>query len=373
MSDRSGQTRRQILSGLGAAGAVGLAGCSGGDGGGDGGDGGSTESETEATEGMDEVQAAWVIQGPVGDLGWNFAHDDARQKTDEAFDWVSTESSTEVAVSDAVQTMSQYANDGYDVVFGSTFSFQDQIVEAAQNNPDTLFEHCAGYETSDNLSRFFGRITEPRFVSGVAAGMLTESNTIGFVGAFPTPQVIRGLNSVMMGVRQVNEDATMKVRWVNSWNDPPTARESASVLMEEGADVMTQHMNSAAPVEAAHGEGVWAVGFNAPMGQFAEEDYVISPVWSWDAYYKQVMKDIRDGTWESGFTWGGLDSGIVGLDEWGDEVPQDVIDRAEEARTDLENDDLDIWAGSQFEGESDRFLFREMSSYVEGVEGEAPE
>lgn len=366
MSDRRGRSRRQVLAGLGAAGAVGLAGCSGG--------GEETEAGSSGTSsGSDGVKAAWVIQGPVGDLGWNFAHDDARQKTDEAFDWVSTASSTEVAVSDAVQTMGQYADDGYDVVFGTTFSFQDQIVTAAENNPDTLFEHCAGYETSDNLSRYFGRVTEPRFVSGVAAGMLTESNTIGFVGAFPTPQVIRGLNSVMMGVRQVNEEATMKVRWVNSWNDPPTARESASVLIEEGADVMTQHMNSAAPVEAAHSEGVWAVGFNAPMKQFGEEDYVVSPVWGWDAYYKQVVKDIREGSWEPGFTWGGLESGMVGLDEWGEEVPQDVIDRAEEARSGIESGDVDIWAGSKFEGKDDRFLFREMSSYVEGVEGSVPE
>lgn len=365
------RSRREVLAGMGVAGAMGLAGCSGG-GGGDGsssGDGSSGSSESDS----DQVNAAWVIQGPVGDLGWNFAHDNARQIVDENNDWVNTEVSTEVAVSDAVQTMSQYADDGFDVVFGSTFSYQDQIVEASENNPDTLFEHCAGYETSDNLSRYFGRITEPRFVSGVAAGMLTETDTIGFVGAFPTPQVIRGLNSVMMGVRQVNEDATMKVRWVNSWNDPPTARESATVLIEEGADVMTQHMNSAAPVQAAHSEGVWAVGFNAPMQQFAEEDYVISPVWGWDAYYSQVMQDIRDGNWEPGFTWGGLDSGMVGLDEWGDEVPQDVIDRAEQARTDLENGDIGVWDGSMFEGESEQFLFREMQTYVEGVEGEVPE
>lgn len=367
MNENPLRKRREVLAGIGAAGAVGLAGCSGG--GGNEGDESSTES---SDSGSDEVQAAWVIQGPVGDLGWNFAHDDARQIVEEKYDWVSTASATEVAASDAVQTMSQYANDGYDVVFGCTFSYQDQIVEAAQNNPDTTFEHCAGYETSDNLARYFGRITEPRFVSGVAAGMLTETNTIGFVGAFPTPQVIRGLNSVMMGVRQVNSEATMKVRWVNSWNDPPTARESASVLIEEGADVMTQHMNSAAPVEAAHDKGVWAVGFNAPMRQFAEEDYVISPVWGWDAYYEQVLQDIRNDSWEPSFTWGGLNRGMVGLDEWGDEVPQDVIDRAEEARTDLENGDIGVWDGSQFEDESDQFLFREMQSYVEGVEGEVP-
>lgn len=368
------RTRRSVLAALGSAGAAGLAGCTGGGGSASSGSGSGGSSGGSGTESdSDEVKAAWVIQGPVGDLGWNFAHDDGREKADEAFDWVTTASSTEVATADAVQTMGQYADDGYDVVFGTTFSFQDQIVTASENNPDTLFEHCAGYRTSDNLSRYFGRITEPRFVSGVAAGMLTESDTIGFVGAFPTPQVIRGLNSVMMGVRHVNDSATMRVKWINSWNDPPAAREAASVLVEEGADVMTQHMNSAAPVKAAYDADIWTTGFNAPMKQFGKENYVVSPIWGWQEYYKQVLQDIRNDEWESGFTWGGLDSGMVDLDEWGDEVPEEVIDEAESVRSDIESGDLDIWAGSQFEGESQEFLFREMSTFVEGVEGTVPE
>jgi basic membrane protein A len=353
--------RRDALRGITATGLVGVAGCLGGSGDSDG-DGGD-----------DQVQAAWVYTSEVGDLGWSWAHDQGRKAVDEEFDWLETSFSESVAPADGGRTMREYTNEGMDIVFGTTFEYMDPMTELAENNPDTLYEHCSGYETRENMGRYFGRVYQARYLAGVAAGMVTEADSLGYVAAFPIPEVIRGINAFTLGAAAVNEDVTTKVRWTNTWFDPPTEQEAAQALVDEDVDVMAQHQDSPAAVRTAAEADIWATGYDAPMREQGGDNYLTSPIWHWEEFYRPTLQAVRDDTWESDFYWEGLDSGIADLSEWGPEVTDDVKSEVESRRSDIESGDLDVWADSEFEGESDEAMFQEMGTYVDPVDGTVPE
>jgi basic membrane protein A len=289
----SRRTTIKTLGGLGAAGLAGLAGCTG-DGGGDGsdgsdgGDGADESTPTAAESGMDSVSAAWIYITEPGDMGWSWAHDHGRKAADEGFDWLETDTVESVEPADAERTIRELTNSGHDVIFATSFEYQDPMYSVAENNPDTVYEHCSGYRTRENMGRYFGRIDQARYLTGVAAGMMTEANSLGYVAAFPISEVVRGINAFTLGAASVNPDVTTQVRWTNSWFDPQTEREAANALVDEGVDVMAQHQDSSAAVQAAHEADIWATGYDAPMRQFAEEDYIASPIRHWKEFYETV-------------------------------------------------------------------------------------
>lgn len=362
-------SRRNALYTLGAAGLAGLAGCSSS---GDESTSSSATSETSSS-GTDTVRAAFVYSSEVGDLGWSWAHDQGRKAAAQSFDWLETDYTAAVAASDSQRVFEQYASEGYDIVFGCSFGYMDPMMQVAQDHPDVVFEHCTGYKTRENLGRYFGKMGQAKYLAGIAAGRLTEANTIGMVAPFATAEVIRLTNAMALGARSVNPDATFKVRWINSWYDPTSSGEAASSLIDDGCDVIASGMDSAAPVKTAHEADVWAIGYDAPMGQFGGDDYIVAPIWNWEVFYKPTIQSVKDGSWMSDFYWEGIDSNIVGLSDWGPEVPEDVRSEVSTAHTSIVEGNLDIWAGSKFEGKSDEFLFEEMSSFVEGFDSEVPE
>ena len=366
-------TRRRAVKALGLAGVTGLAGCSGGDAATDEGDSGDADSSDGGSDRSDTVKAAFVYNSEVGDQGWSWAHEQGRQAVADEYDWLETGHTEAVAPSDAKSVFEQYVQDDYDIVFGNTFGYMDTMVSVAEDNPDTLFEHCSGYETRENMGRYFGRMYEARYLAGVAAGMLTETNTLGYVAAIPIAEVVRGINAFTLGARSVNADVSTKVRWTNTWYDPPKEKEAATALIDEGVDVMAQHQDSAAAVQAAAEADIWATGYDAPMNEQGGDRYVTSPIWHWEEFYGPTLEAVHEGTWEPDSYWKGLDAGIVGLSDWGPEVPDEVKSIVDDTRSAIESGDTEVWADSTFADADDATLFQDMGSYVEGVEGSVPE
>jgi len=359
MVDKKSFSRRHVLAGLGATAVGGLAGCGGGQG-----DSGSDD---------DTIRAAWIYNTNIGDLGWTYAHEQGRLSVEEEFDWIETAYTESVAPADVERVLQQYTNNGYDVIYGCTFDYMDPMLSVASENPDTTYEHCAGYQTSENMGRYFGRVYEPRYLSGIAAAHLTESDTLGFVGAFPITQVIRGINAFALGALSVDPDLDIEIQYVNSWYDPPAEEQAAQTLIDNGADVITQHQNSPAPVRAASNADVWSIGFNAPMGEYGGEKYVTSPIWGWDAFYAQSLQELKNDDWSADFDWGGVGDGYVALDDFGPNVSDEAVSAVEDARTELVDGDTTVWSGSKFADSDDTFLFQEMSSYVDGIDATVPE
>lgn len=377
MTEKSQNTsRRDLLKWTGAAGLAGLAGCAGN---GDG-DGTTTEPSNGGTTSgeKDTVRAAWLYISETGDRGWSWALDQGRQAAEEKYDWLETSYSEAVAPSDGGSVMEEYASEGYDIIFGTTFEYMDPMYNVAEEYPDTIFEHATGYRTRENMGRFMGRIYQARYLAGVAAGMITETNLLGYVAAFPIAEVIRGLNAFALGAQSVNPDVEMQVRWINSWHDPTKNQQAAEALIDEGADVLGQHMDSPAAVRVASENDVWSVGYNSPMGEFGGDGYITSPIWNWEAFFAPTVQDVKNGEWESDFFWGDIGYEFEGtrlfeLDDWGPNVPQEAKDEVASVRESLAAGEMTVWDGSKFEGESDEFLFQNMGSFAEPVQGEVPD
>lgn len=331
------------------------------------------------------VKAGFVYISPPGDLGWTYAHDQGRQAAELALDNVETRyvenvAEEEGAVMDAVAELKDW---GANIIFTTSFGFMDPTLKAAGENPDIYFEHCSGYKTSDNMAAYFGRIYQSRYLSGIVAGRMTTANHIGYVAAFPIPEVIRGINAFTLGVRSVNPDATVHVGWTFSWYDPTLEGNAADTLLDEGADVMAQHQDSTAAVDRAEAHGAYAVGYDSDMLPLAPDTVLTSAVWNWGVYYTERIRLVQDGTWSTHSYWGSIADGIVDLGGFGSMVSQEIKDEVAAKRAELEAGTWDVFDGEVRKQDgtvwiatgssmSDDDLLG-MMEFVEGVVGDIPD
>jgi basic membrane protein A len=287
------------------------------------------ETTDAPTSDCEPIKAAFVYVGPIGDAGWTKKHDDGRQELAAALgDCVETsylESVPEGAESEAV--FDRLAREGNDVIFGTSFGYMDQMLAVAEKYPDVKFEHATGYKTSDNMSTYFGAAEEARYLSGMAAASVSESGQIGYVAAFPIPEVLRGINAFALGAQRINPDITVEVAWTSTWFGPTIEKEAAEALLNGGADVIAQHQDTASAGEAAQTAGGYWVGYNDDMSRFAPDAWLTAPVWDWGPYYISVVEAIADGTWASEQYYGNMADGLVNLAPVADVVPQDVRDQ----------------------------------------------
>jgi basic membrane protein A len=279
-----------------------------------------------ANAGEKEMKVGFVYVSPIGDAGYSYAHDVGRQAV-EAMDGVTTSYVESVSEGpDSERVILNMARKGYDVIFATSFGYMDPMLKVAKQFPKVAFLHCSGFKQSENMNNYFGRMYQARYLSGIVAGKMTKSNTIGYVAAFPIPEVIRGINAFALGAQSVNPDAEVRVVWTKTWYDPATEKEAAKSLLDVGADIIAQHQDSPGPQEAAEEKGVYSIGYNTDMATFAPKAHLTAPIWNWAPYYTQVVDEVRKGTWKAESVWPGLAEGIVGLAPYGPMVPQEVQD-----------------------------------------------
>ncbi len=340
------------------------------------------EDTTAPAAGGVPVKAAFVYVSPVGDAGWTLAHDTARQAID-GIDYVETAYTEAVPEgADAERTISQYVREGYNLIFTTSFGYMDPTINVASSNPGVTFMHCSGFKTADNVGTYFGRMYQPRYLTGMIAGKMTKSNKVGYVAAHPIPEVIRGINAFALGVQSVNPEAKVHVVWTQTWYDPAKEREAAESLLDVGADVIAQHQDTPAPQQAAEKRGHYSLGYNSDMSSFAPKAHLTAPVWNWEVVYKRVAEEVHNGTWASGQYWGGLGDGVVDLAPYSDLVPQDVRDLVAAKRAEIVADSWDVFtgpinnqAGEAWVADGERMADGDMlgmSAFVEGVVGQMP-
>ena len=282
-----------------------------------------------------EMKVGFVYVSPIGDAGYSYAHDVGRQAV-EAMDGVTTSYVESVPEGpDSERVILNMARKGYDVIFATSFGYMDPMLKVAKQFPKTAFLHCSGFKMADNMSNYFGRIYQARYLSGIVAGSMTKSNVIGYAAAFPIPEVIRGINAFTLGAQSVNPDVTVRVVWTKTWYDPATEKEAAKSLLDVGADVIAQHQDSPGPQEAAQEKGVYSIGYNSDMSAFAPKSHMTAPVWNWGPYYTKVVEQVRNGTWKAESAWPGLKEGIVDLATFGPMVPQNIQDKVNKEKADI--------------------------------------
>ena len=335
-------------------------------------------------DGHEQLKVGFVYVGPIGDHGWTYRHDKGRLAIEAALgDKVETTyvESVQEGV-DAERVIRQLAASGHKLIFTTSFGFMNPTVKVARAFPDVRFEHATGYKRADNVSTYMARFYEGRHIAGLIAGNMTKSGTIGYIGSFPIPEVVRGINAFTIALRSVRPDAEVKVVWVNSWYDPGKEGDAAKALIDQGADVILQHTDSPAPIQAAQERGVWAVGQASDMSKFGPKSHLTAIIDDWDGYYVQRAKDVMAGNWASGDTWGGLDTGMVRMSDYNSAIPADVVAIAKKAEADIKSGAIHPFqgpiknqAGELVVAEGERLddgKLLSMDWYVEGVQGKLP-
>lgn len=262
-------------------------------------------------------KVAWIYVGPHNDAGWSQAHDEGRLYVQKMLgSKVQTTYKENIAVGPQLQqTVASLVQQGYKMIFGTSYGFFDK--KLAAKYPDVLFEQATGTDTAKNLSEYFGAAEDTVFLSGMAAGAASKSGNIGYVVAYPIPEVIRHANAFALGAQLMHPGATVRLVWTNSWFDPAKEKKAAESLHGSGADVLGQNVDSPAAGQYAESVKIPWVGYDSDASKFAPNSWLTAAVYNWGPYYLKRVKAAMDGTWKSGFYYGSIKDGFTGLAKFG--------------------------------------------------------
>ncbi|MEH2164055.1 MAG: BMP family ABC transporter substrate-binding protein [Nostoc sp.] len=272
------------------------------------------------------LKVGFVYLDTVGDFGWTYAHDLGRRDMEANLnDKVKTTFVENVNEGvDAERVIRQLALDGNKLIFTTSFEYMNPTIKVAKDFGDVIFETCAGYKLAANVGNYLGRFEEPRYLTGMIAGKMTKSNVVGFIGAYPIPEVIRGINAFTQGMRSTNPQAKVKVLWVQSWHHLAKEREAAQALINSGADVLTQHTDSGAVVQLAEEKGIYAFGYNSDMSKFGQITHLTSVINKWGKFYTDKALAVMNNSWKSQSVWDGIAEGMVDISSMNQAIPADV-------------------------------------------------
>ena len=294
-----------------------------------------------------QISIGYVLVGPKNDGGWSMRHSQGFHSLEKH--GYNVEGVESVAEAESMKIFRKLGRK-HDIVFGTSFGFMEGMVKAAKKDPDTIFMHATGYKGSENLDNYVCHSFQARYLTGVAAGMLTKTNKIGVVGSHPIPEIIRNINALTLGAQSVNPDIKVSVVWINSWFDPPKDMDAAKVLANQNNDILYTTTDSPSVVLLAQnlfseqGKELWSMGNDAPMGEYGPDRYATGMMFNWNVLYKEIVDQLRDGKLKMGQRWNwGLQENCVGLSPWGKNVPGEVVNKVETIKMNWINDEMDTW------------------------------
>jgi simple sugar transport system substrate-binding protein len=331
----------------------------------------------------DPVKVGFIYVGPIGDHGWTYRHDIGRQQVEEHFgDQVETiylESVSEGP--DTERALRMMIQEGADIIFTTSFGFMDPTLRVAKENPDIYFEHATGFKRHDNMSTYGLRLYQARHVQGVIAGLMTKTNKICYVAAFPIPEVIREINTYYLGAKSVNPDVDIDIVWVNTWYDPGKEALAAEVMIADGCDMVAQHTDSPAPLQAAEKAGVLGFGQASDQFKFAPKAQLTATIDNWGPYYIKKVQQVIDGNWQVEDYFGHMNEGAVGMADFTN-MPPEVEAKAQEVKDAISNGEYFAFTGPLYDntgtlqlkaGEiADDMHLNTMMYYVEGIDTKVP-
>lgn len=287
-----------------------------------------------------------IFDGPLLDGGWNESHSAAIDRVQEAYPGIEVTRIEGANPGQRAQlALEELASQGHQLILATGSSHTEDILTINEDYPDSKFATVGGTQLADNLAQYFTAIEEIRYLHGMMAGLLTETDVIGFVSGFPVPIEVRTLNAVALGVEAVNPDARIEVLWVNSWYDPDLEREAARTLFEAGADVIVSDMSSPGIPSFADREGLLFSSYDQDMSEVNPESWMGGFRIRWDAYYKKAVEDMIAGVWEPELYYGGIAEGMLVEAAYGPAVTQAVLDAIEEKKQELISGSFEVFRG----------------------------
>jgi simple sugar transport system substrate-binding protein len=274
---------------------------------------------------QEKLKIGFIYVGPVGDMGWTFQHEVGRKALQDQFkDKIDTSYLENVNEGpDAERSIEQLVRTGHKLIYTTSFGFMDATAKVAKKYPNVMFEHATGYKRDKNLATYSGRFYEGRYIMGQIAAKMSKTGTLGYIGSFPIPEVVSGINAMMLGAQSMRPDMKVKIIWVNTWYDPGKEAAAARALADQGADILTQHTDSAAAMQFANERGIFAFGQDSDMIKFGPKAQLTAIINNWTPYYVDRVKLALDGKWASSDLWGGLNSKIVQMAAYTN-MPDDV-------------------------------------------------
>lgn len=334
------------------------------------------EADTEVTK--ETTKVGVILNGSIDDRSWSQSHYEGLEKTAKDLN-LSVIYKENVIPENIPGIIEEFAKENCDVIIANSFEFGEYINAAAKEYPDIFFLHATGVGEDKNLSTYFGRMYQIRYLSGIVAGLQTKTDKIGYIAAFPIPEVNRGINAFTLGVRSVNSKAEVYVSWTNSWNDDAVTADATCLLLDShDVDVLAMHTDSLMPLEIAEERDVMSIGYNLDNSQYYPETYLTAAVWDWESFYTPVILKCLQGKFVGHHYWEGIDTGMVSLAPLSnktDDKAQEIITKEMQR---ISSGTYDVFYGPIYDNEgklrveegecmTDNAMLNEFNWYVEGV------
>lgn len=296
------------------------------------------------------------IGDPGAGSGYSFAHDQgiiAMQKNLGLKDSqiIRKNNVSDVDAAATKTAMEECIEAGCKIIFGTSWGYMETMAELAEQYPDVIFSHASGYMSNDtNFNNYFGRIYQARYLAGIAAGLKTQTDKIGYVAAMgiDNSEVTGGLDAFAKGIAAVNPDAVVYVKVTNTWFSVDLENQAAEALLDLGCDVIGQHCDTTAPQLAAEKRGAWGCGYNSDMTPEAPKGHLTAPIWNWGVYYTAAVQAAIDEKWaEFGNYFGGLKEGFVDISPLSDNCAEGTQEIIDQVRTLIINGEFGVFDGKQ--------------------------
>jgi len=256
-----------------------------------------------------KLKAGFVYVGPVGDYGWSHAHDMGRKFAEKKLPWLETIIVESVGEADSARIIDRLVQQQKcDVIFTTSFGYMEDTIKAGKKYSDNFFMHCSGFKRSENVGTYFGDLYQMYYLNGIMAGALTKTNKIGYVAAFPIPELIRHIDAYALGIKAANPEATLSVKWIYAWYGPDKAKEAAEALIAEGCDALAFTEDTPAVIEVGQrhsekGKQIYTFSHYSAMQPYGVDSVVSGQLMDWGGIYVKILEDIHNGTWTNDDIW----------------------------------------------------------------------
>lgn len=336
-----------------------------------------SQQETEVTK--KQTKVGFLLNGSCQDNSWGESHYLGMENSAKTLNLNVTYRENVKEDESCLAIIEELITEGCEIIICNSFGQGEWALQAAKKYPEVYFFHATGIEEAENLSTYFGRIYQMRYLSGIVAGLQTKTNAIGYVAAFAIDEVNRGINAFTLGVRAVNPEANVYVTWSESWTDDAAAETATKTLIDTyDIDVLAMHTDTNKPLEIADKNGIWSIGYNMDNSELYPDTFLTAPVWNWENFYEPRILECLQGKFQAKHYWEGVDSGVVALAPFTDNVVPEATAAVEHEIERLQSGTFDVFYGPIIDREgnlhvesgesmSDEAMLNDFAWYVEGV------
>lgn len=328
----------------------------------------------------DTKKIGFILNGSIDENGWNGMHFNGFQTSCEKLGvQMLIKENVKEFTGECEKAIHELVEEGATMIVLSSYGYSEEVYDVVKKYPEIVFYGNSSEYHSENLTSYFARMYQARYLAGIVAGMKSQTNAIGYVAAMENNEVNRGINAFTLGVKRVNPEANVHVVWTNSWNDEAAETLAARNLIEErNVDVLTYHQNQDYVIREAEKQGVYSIGYHVPLEGMSSK-YLTSVVCNWSVLYEEIIKQFLQGNANSTDNyWIGIDKAVVGLSTYSEEITPQIAEEVEKALNEI-HIGQDVFSGKIYdnkgqirceEGEiiRDDILLEQFDWFVEGVE-----